>query len=258
MLPQRLHQALRPQFRRPLRLPLYQRSQLSRASAMEVYQQLQVSNAAITGRGAIKLGVPDEHDPNFTHFFLRGNLQFLAYSTPDPDRLKVSADSKLILKIAPYWHDDQATPSKLKLPSPRSLPSKSKSAKPTKVPIRSTAPASGSSSRAYIEILTDDESDHELSPTKRAKLSKTQDNLEWLRNIIQKRPGYDEFIQNRNRRLDNPDLIVHWAFAADVLAEFHHKVSGASGRRITKAAIQTALGVGETTLSQAIEATRLI
>ncbi|KAJ8694140.1 hypothetical protein PTI98_009074 [Pleurotus ostreatus] len=71
-----------------------------RADALEVFQQLQVSNAAITGRGQIKVGYVNSHDPDFVWWFLRGDLYYLLLSTPDPNRLIVSSDSKLQLRIS--------------------------------------------------------------------------------------------------------------------------------------------------------------
>lgn len=49
--------------------------------------------------GCVRLGIPDEQHPEFTHFFIEGYVQYLTEVVADPDRLKVSADSVLHLRI---------------------------------------------------------------------------------------------------------------------------------------------------------------
>lgn len=50
--------------------------------------------------GQIKVGYVNSHDPDFVWWFLRGDLYYLLLSTPDPNRLIVSSDSKLQLRIS--------------------------------------------------------------------------------------------------------------------------------------------------------------
>ncbi|KAF9499936.1 hypothetical protein BDN71DRAFT_1427574 [Pleurotus eryngii] len=72
---------------------------------------------------------------------------------------------------------------------------------------------------------------------------------------------FQNFTKKRNHRLDNPDIVLHWAFAAKVTEDYHLKISGAPGSSticIFLPVIQEALGVGETTLAQAIEATKIL
>ncbi|KAJ7925385.1 hypothetical protein B0H13DRAFT_1863223 [Mycena leptocephala] len=67
--------------------------------------------------------------------------------------------------------------------------------------------------------------------------------LAWLLEKIEKHPGSIKFNSNRGKVLQNPNRVESWIFAA---------------QRISKAAIEKALGVSTTSLNEAVNMTRII
>ncbi len=61
------------------------------------------------------------------------------------------------------------------------------------------------------------------------RLQDHQHDVEWLVNVLKGQPGFKDFIEKRNRRLNNPDVVLHWAFATRVTEDYHLKMSGAPG-----------------------------
>lgn len=56
-----------------------------------------------------------------------------------------------------------------------------------------------------------------------------EQDITWLTGVLAQHPGFDDFIHNHNRRLDNSNIVLHWAFASSVVDDFHLKPSGAPG-----------------------------
>ncbi|KAJ7776693.1 hypothetical protein B0H14DRAFT_3164436 [Mycena olivaceomarginata] len=85
--------------------------------------------------------------------------------------------------------------------------------------------------------------------------------ISWLREKIEKRPGYAKFHSNRGKVLQNADRVEFWRFAAQVATTFH-KTSWpteiSSTTKISKEAIEKALKIGSTSLNDAITMIRII
>ncbi|KAJ7791510.1 hypothetical protein B0H14DRAFT_2624890 [Mycena olivaceomarginata] len=83
----------------------------------------------------------------------------------------------------------------------------------------------------------------------------------WLREKIEKRPGYTKFHSNRGKVLQNPDRVESWKFAAQVTSTFHKTSCPAeilSTTKISKTTIEKALDISTTSLNEAINMTRII
>ncbi|KAJ7713776.1 hypothetical protein B0H14DRAFT_2644656 [Mycena olivaceomarginata] len=74
----------------------------------------------------------------------------------------------------------------------------------------------------------------------------------WLREKIEKRPGYTKFHSNRGKVLQNPDRVESWKFAAQVTSTFHKPRAPPKYRlqlltfriqKISKTTIEKALGI---------------
>lgn len=58
-------------------------------------------------------------------------------------------------------------------------------------------------------------------PSSGTKQQNDHEVVSWLRAEIQKRPGYADFsVKFKNHRLQNPDVVKYWTFAADFLMEY--------------------------------------
>lgn len=58
---------------------------------------------------------------------------------------------------------------------------------------------------------------------------KPHQDIDWLKDVLKERDGFTDFMRNRGHRLDTPALVAHWAFAASVVDDYHHKPSGVPG-----------------------------
>lgn len=57
-----------------------------------------------------------------------------------------------------------------------------------------------------------------------AAASKAEE-VEWLRDIVQKRPGWDAFFSGSNHTLQNPDIAQSWQFAVAFAKEYSKTAS---------------------------------
>ncbi|KAJ3833746.1 hypothetical protein F5878DRAFT_698827 [Lentinula raphanica] len=80
----------------------------------------------------------------------------------------------------------------------------------------------------------------------------------WLRSEAEKLPGFENFQSSRCHRLANPDIAIHWAFAAEFSESMFRKKCEVTGLTITKKVIAKVLGLGETSLATAEEGHDLI
>ncbi|KAJ3711899.1 hypothetical protein C8R42DRAFT_713847 [Lentinula raphanica] len=80
----------------------------------------------------------------------------------------------------------------------------------------------------------------------------------WLRGEAEKLPGFKEFQESRCHRLSNPDIVEHWAFAANLSETKFRTKCEVTGLTITKKVIAKVLGLGETSLATAEEGHNLI
>ncbi|KAJ7579824.1 hypothetical protein C8J56DRAFT_897099 [Mycena floridula] len=113
----------------------------------------------------------------------------------------------------------------------------------------------------------------ESSPTKskKARASTSDDDrkvIKWLCDILKDREGYENFTKNRSKSLQNPDIVIQWAFIAKFSLEYHKserpEAVGSvflvscladlffqNGKTVTKAHLEKALMIGASTLTQA-------
>ncbi|KAJ6626618.1 hypothetical protein B0H10DRAFT_1941637 [Mycena sp. CBHHK59/15] len=89
----------------------------------------------------------------------------------------------------------------------------------------------------------------------------TDQQITWLKEKIRARSGYSKFETNHSKVLQNAERVEYWQFASQVSETFFRSPWPAdisSNKTITKGAIQDALGIGSTSLTEAINMTRII
>ncbi|KAJ7591743.1 hypothetical protein C8J56DRAFT_1046076 [Mycena floridula] len=97
----------------------------------------------------------------------------------------------------------------------------------------------------------------ESSPTKskKARASTSDDDrkvVKWLCDILKDCEGYETFTKNRSKSLQNPDIVIQWAFIAKFSLEYHKsECPEANSKTVTKAHLERALAIGASTLTQA-------
>ncbi|KAJ7660643.1 hypothetical protein B0H17DRAFT_954027, partial [Mycena rosella] len=85
--------------------------------------------------------------------------------------------------------------------------------------------------------------------------------VEWLIAEIKTLPGYAEFEGSRRKVQNNPGVVASWNFMASVSETYYRQPSHIPGRgnkKVQKQSIQTALGVGSTSLCEAENAARIL
>ncbi|KAJ7846556.1 hypothetical protein B0H13DRAFT_2362919 [Mycena leptocephala] len=192
-----------------------------RASSDEIFSQLQASIAQLDGR----IGVPDSEEREYTEYFVTFNTEDKTETFSHNLRNIIIPDgNKLELRVDPVHNKRPRTSS----PIPSSM-------------VESSRP----SSSALV-----------AKPQAAADAGVT-----WLLEKIEKRSGYTKFNSNRGKVLQNPDRVESWRFAAQVTSTFH-KTSWpteiSSTTKISKTAIEKALGISTTSLNEAINMTRII
>ncbi|KAJ7882942.1 hypothetical protein B0H13DRAFT_1890644 [Mycena leptocephala] len=194
-----------------------------RASSRQIFEELQASIGQLDGSG--RIGVPDSEEQEYTEYFVTFNAEDKTETfAHNLSNIIIPDGNKLELRVDPVHNKRPRTSS----PIPASV-------------FESSGPSSG----ALV-----------------AKPQATGDaEVAWLLERIQKRPGYIKFNSNRGKVLQNPDRVESWRFAAQVTSTFHKTSWPAelsSTTRISKAAIEKALGVSTTSLNEAINMTRII
>jgi len=90
-------------------------------------------------------------------------------------------------------------------------------------------------------------SSHPLDPT-----------AEWLRQKASQQPHYRFFVESHHRTLQNAEIVIIWRFAAEFHDIYYQAKCDTTKARITKLAIQSCLGIGETWLTDALVGHRLV
>ncbi|KAJ8488943.1 hypothetical protein ONZ45_g13776 [Pleurotus djamor] len=203
-----------------------------RVHVKDVIERLQVPPVAITGTGSVRLGVPDDMDSEFTEWFIEGDISCLNAVTPNPELLKISAKSILNLSIT-----EGATTGK-----------------------RRAEPQDG-----HLE-----DQDGDGTPiTKRRRVVSNEHStqhrtlhINQLSALLHRRPGYDDFSKSRRRCVSNPDIVSHWAFAAQFYSAYFHQLTEAidecKGCKITKIMLCRALDMEESTMDVMRHGHRLV
>ncbi|KAJ7511369.1 hypothetical protein B0H11DRAFT_2183351 [Mycena galericulata] len=192
-----------------------------RASSVDIFRALQSSMGRLQGSG--RIGIPDHQSSNYTEYFITFNDDEATFA-PHLTNLVVPKENRLSLRVHHLLllkreHSPSPTPAD----TAQSLIPSSSAATTTEV---SNKPAS---------IL-------------------------WLQEKIQRRPGYVKFRSNRGKVLQNVDRVEFWRFAAEV-SEMYCKTSWPShisNKKITRSAVETALEIGSTSLTDALNMTRII
>ncbi|KAJ7609666.1 hypothetical protein FB45DRAFT_944235 [Roridomyces roridus] len=87
--------------------------------------------------------------------------------------------------------------------------------------------------------------------------------LLWIMQAAESTPGFNEFKQNQHRRLSNAERVKQWHFAASFSSKYYKRnwpanMELSGGKTIKKNAIEAALGMKTTMLSQAINMARIV
>ncbi|KAK6974832.1 hypothetical protein R3P38DRAFT_2811345 [Favolaschia claudopus] len=190
-----------------------------RASSAELFNKLQASFGRLEGIG--KIGVADRENSKYTEFFVTFDTKHNSHIfSPNMTHIIVPRGNRLELRVDETQPTNSATTSSLGPPESTPIPS---------------------------------------TPSKSSKIP--EDEVLWLREQIEKCPGYATFDANRNKVLQNPDRVKFWQFSAQVVATFHKTAwpsAVSSTKAISKEAIQNALRVGSTSLTEAVAMTRIV
>ncbi|KAJ3502644.1 hypothetical protein NLJ89_g8790 [Agrocybe chaxingu] len=81
--------------------------------------------------------------------------------------------------------------------------------------------------------------------------------VDWLHAQLASQDDYDFFIASRHRVLPNPEVVRVWKFVSTFDESYHASKNNPAQKRVTKAALQQALGVGETWYNEALNGNRL-
>ncbi|KAJ7486390.1 hypothetical protein B0H11DRAFT_2192366 [Mycena galericulata] len=191
------------------------------ASSVDIFRALQSSMGRLQGSG--RIGIPDRQSSNYTEYFITFNDDEATFA-PHLTNLVVPKENRLSLRVHHlFLLKREHSPSPAPADTVQSLIPSSSGATTTEV---SNKPAS---------IL-------------------------WLQEKIQRRPGYVKFRSNRGKVLQNVDRVEFWRFAAEV-SEMYCKTcwpSHISNKKITRSAVETALEIGSTSLTDALNMTRIL
>jgi len=199
--------------------------------ARVVVSELQKTYSAIEGPAA-KLGCPHPLNPTYLQYFARfASSGQLEDSESGPDMLFVSAFSSLFIRVdgISAGASVSCSPAPLKNDSQPDI----------------QCPLEGEVAESSPDQL------HRRHPT---ALSSA---VIWLTQRASSRENYQLFINSQHRVLQNSDVILVWRFASEFY-DIYHRAKSNTGTRITKAAIQSSLNVGETWLSEALTGHRLV
>ncbi|KAJ7790003.1 hypothetical protein B0H14DRAFT_2626508 [Mycena olivaceomarginata] len=132
---------------------------------------------------ASRIGVPDSEEREYTEYFVTFNVEDKTetFSHNFPNII-IPDGNKLELRVDPNKH-------------PRTL---------SPIPL-SVSESSGPSLSALVA----------------RPQAPVDAGVTWLREKIEKRPGYTKFHSNRGKVLQNPDRVESWKFAAQVTSTFH-------------------------------------
>ncbi|KAJ7439869.1 hypothetical protein B0H11DRAFT_1934109 [Mycena galericulata] len=213
----------------------------SQVSSREVIDALQASISAL--KGPARIGVLDTENPGYTSFFAtisEPEDQDAAQSSPV--LLAISGDRKLNLIV-----------SHIGVLSPFGAKNRVKR-------IRSESPSNNAGEQDEPKA----EPAASFSKKKKAEPTHlTREELDWITEQARQTPGFDEFKQNHNQRLSNPDRIKYWKFAAGFSAKYYKArwpggIEYSGGATIKKNAIEAALNLGTTMLAQAVNMARIL
>ncbi|KAJ7843187.1 hypothetical protein B0H14DRAFT_2585828 [Mycena olivaceomarginata] len=134
-------------------------------------------------KAQVRIGVPDSEEREYTEYFVTFNVEDKTetFSHNFPNII-IPDGNKLELRVDPNKH-------------PRTL---------SPIPL-SVSESSGPSLSALVA----------------RPQAPVDAGVTWLREKIEKRPGYTKFHSNRGKVLQNPDRVESWKFAAQVTSTFH-------------------------------------
>ncbi|KAF9237432.1 hypothetical protein BU15DRAFT_75972 [Melanogaster broomeanus] len=201
-----------------------------KVSTVDLLQQLQMSSAAIDDSGPLRLSCPDPLDAQYRWCFLTtGPGKTILDTAPETLTLTVTDDQQ-------DNHRVQIIVDQVHQPALPLLP----------VPQQSTDSHLVLSTRPPVSRMSDTEG--------------TVEQVQWLKIQAETRPGYEAFKNAQHRTRGNLGIVAAWKFAADFSHEFNKTSSARAGVPgvFTKEAIQQALGVRGTWLSEAETATAVL
>ncbi|KAJ7885958.1 hypothetical protein B0H14DRAFT_2698597 [Mycena olivaceomarginata] len=210
------------------------------ASSHEIVNALQTSISAF--KGPARIGMSDPENEGYTVFFA---------TITGPEYLGNEIESGSILLTIPRNQTLKLTISDIggaKIPSKRrrsESPPSSETVLPSTQPDTKPAPATSTrKKRSTVDNLTEGE-------------------LSWIQQQAAETPGFVDFKQRHNQRLDNPTRVSYWKFAAAFCSKYYKAqwpshIDQSSGKTIRKNAIEAALGMGTTMLAQAIQMARIV
>ncbi|KAJ7902055.1 hypothetical protein B0H14DRAFT_2669710 [Mycena olivaceomarginata] len=210
------------------------------ASSHEIVNALQTSISAF--KGPARIGMSDPENEGYTVFFA---------TITGPEYLGNEIESGSILLTIPRNQTLKLTISDIggaKIPSKRrrsESPPSSETVLPSTQPDTEPAPATSTrKKRSTVDNLTEGE-------------------LSWIQQQAAETPGFVDFKQRHNQRLDNPTRVSYWKFAAAFCSKYYKAqwpshIDQSSGKTIRKNAIEAALGMGTTMLAQAIQMARIV
>ncbi|KAJ7718037.1 hypothetical protein B0H14DRAFT_3901169 [Mycena olivaceomarginata] len=210
------------------------------ASSHEIVNALQTSISAF--KGPARIGMSDPENEGYTVFFA---------TITGPEYLGNEIESGSILLTIPRNQTLKLTISDIggaKIPSKRrrsESPPSSETVLPSTQPDTEPTPATSTrKKRSTVDNLTEGE-------------------LSWIQQQAAKTPGFVDFKQRHNQRLDNPTRVSYWKFAAAFCSKYYKAqwpshIDQSSGKTIRKNAIEVALGMGTTMLAQAIQMARIV
>ncbi|KAF8078430.1 hypothetical protein FPV67DRAFT_1663172 [Lyophyllum atratum] len=207
-----------------------------RVSTKEIIVKLQQSHGAINSaqeslRRPVKLGIPEHNDPKsrFTRYFATAVVSELVDTQPSPEYLVVPAGATSQITLCVNWASDALTP-------------------PVPLDVHQIA---SSSTMASSSMIASSSSGPALVKKKKRQPVSREEDVEWLKQIVQSQPGFKAFHDSKGRVLQNPEILRFWDFAVQFKNTYQSTTSGVSDHIITKKSILTALGVRETWFGQA-------
>jgi hypothetical protein len=200
-----------------------------RLNTHDIIRQLQSGYGAISGTGMTKIGFRDPEMPDYTEFFIKSEPFELSDIPTNPATVAISAEPNkyhLELRIDFDRHNTKSGND------------------PTNEILESPSTSSNQISTAQPENKEEE----------RLEL------IEWLRGQARKQYGYENFIKAKHHTQQNQNVAQSWKFAAS-FSETYYKQTHPfplTNNKIKTGDLYEALGVKETWLSQAREATRIL
>ncbi|KAJ7445608.1 hypothetical protein FB451DRAFT_1412638 [Mycena latifolia] len=199
-----------------------------RVLGKDIIGRLQRSNIAIEfpRTGIIRISVPDPLEPGWKMPFVRVvHAQSVEAMEFDPEALEISVDRRLRLFVENVAISSAPA---IEMDAP---------------PMNTAASASGSAPMTEKKDLKQGPADDPV--------------VQYLLQKLATRAGYASFVANRSHVLSNPEVVKDWYFAVQSSRDYT-KTRTPEQAKISKAHIQSALGIGSTWLANASTAISII